>query len=73
MQENPMDSVKINACRLCGIGVLSSPKIDLGQTPLANEFLSSKETQDTFDLQVCVCDKCGLNDWILSPGQISFS
>jgi SAM-dependent methyltransferase len=64
-----MDSVKINTCRLCNVGVLSYPKIDLGQTPLANEFLSSKEAQDTFDLQVCVCDKCGhfqLNE-IVSP------
>jgi SAM-dependent methyltransferase len=63
------DSYKNDACRLCGIGVLSSPIIDLGKTPLANEFLRSKDIQDIFPLQVCVCDKCGhfqLNE-IISP------
>ena len=64
-----MNSYKNDTCRLCGVGYLSSPKIDLGRTPLANEFLKSKENQDTFALQICVCDKCGhfqLNE-IVSP------
>jgi SAM-dependent methyltransferase len=39
--------------------MLSEPKIDLGSTPLANEFLKDQEPQDMFPLQVCVCETCG--------------
>ena len=67
-----MDSVKNTKCRLCGVGELSYPIIDLGHTPLANEFLTSKEKQDTFALQVCECLSCGhfqLNE-IVSPERL---
>lgn len=49
--------MKIFNCRLCN-GKLSEPKLDLGKTPLANEFLSTKQEQDLFPLQVCVCEEC---------------
>ena len=49
--------MKINNCRLCN-GKLSEPKINLGSTPLANEFLSEKIEQETFPLEVCVCESC---------------
>jgi len=50
--------MKIKNCRLCH-GSLSEPKINLGETPLANEFLSVKTEQDKFPLEVCVCQDCG--------------
>lgn len=50
--------MKITQCRVCR-GKLSEPKIDLGSTPLANEFLDTQEKQEIFPLQVCVCEKCG--------------
>jgi hypothetical protein len=49
--------MKVTQCRLCK-GKLSEPKINLSHTPLANEFLSNKTTQDTFPLEVCVCESC---------------
>lgn len=50
--------MKIFKCRLC-TGKLSEPKINLGSTPLANEFTKTKEPQDLFPLEVCVCEDCG--------------
>lgn len=50
--------MKISNCRLCK-GKLSEPKINLGKTPLANEFVKTKEPQDLFPLEVCVCESCG--------------
>jgi SAM-dependent methyltransferase len=49
--------MKISNCNLCS-GNLSGPILDLGYTPLANEFLSQVEEQDTFPLQVCKCTRC---------------
>lgn len=40
-------------------GNLSEPKINLGKTPLANEFVKTEEPQDLFPLEVCVCESCG--------------
>ncbi len=51
--------MKVDTCRLCKAGKLSSPVLDFGSTPLANEFLSLKQEQDIFPLQVCVCQQCG--------------
>lgn len=51
--------MKVDNCRLCREGTLSEPILDFDKTPLANEFLSSKEEQDLFPLQVCKCLKCG--------------
>lgn len=50
--------MKVAECRLCK-GILSEPKLDLGKTPLANEFVKDTKPQDTFPLQVCVCETCG--------------
>lgn len=50
--------MKITQCRLC-LGSLSEPVLDLGSTPLANEYLEKPEPQDIFPLQVCVCEACG--------------
>lgn len=49
--------MKVHNCRLCH-GKLSEPKINLGNTPLANEFVKEKKIQDLFPLEVCVCNKC---------------
>jgi hypothetical protein len=46
----------INNCLLCG-GSISSI-VNLGQTPLANEFLLYKTTQDMFSLNIMKCDGC---------------
>ena len=51
--------MKITNCRLCKTGLLGKPVLDLGKTPLANEFLSTIQEQDLFDLQICCCLKCG--------------
>lgn len=50
--------MKVTQCRLC-LGQLSDPKLSFPDTPLANEFLAEKIKQDTFPLQVCVCESCG--------------
>lgn len=50
--------MKIYNCRLCH-GHLSGPKLNLGSTPLANEFVKTLEPQETFPLEVCVCEICG--------------
>jgi SAM-dependent methyltransferase len=50
--------MQVSTCRLCK-GQLSEPIINLGETPLANEFLSSPTPQDLFPLQVCRCFSCG--------------
>jgi SAM-dependent methyltransferase len=50
--------MKTDKCRLCK-GPLGAPVLDLGSTPLANEFLSSPSPQDLFPLQVCCCASCG--------------
>lgn len=49
--------MKINNCRLCD-ATLSEPIINLGKSPLANEFLSEKTEQELFSLEVCVCTEC---------------
>lgn len=49
--------MKVTECRLCR-GQLSEPKINLGKTPLANEFLKEAVTQDLFPLEVCICTLC---------------
>jgi SAM-dependent methyltransferase len=49
--------MQVSQCRLCG-GQLSDPIIDLGSTPLANEFVTEPEPQDIFPLQICVCQVC---------------
>lgn len=50
--------MKVVSCRLCK-GSLSEPVLKFPDTPLANEFLSTQERQETFPLQVCVCRICG--------------
>lgn len=50
--------MKVDKCRLCE-GTLGEPVLKFPDTPLANEFLKTKEKQDTFPLQVCCCEKCG--------------
>ncbi|HVI42666.1 MAG TPA: class I SAM-dependent methyltransferase [Anaerovoracaceae bacterium] len=50
--------MKIPNCRLCR-GPLSPPKLSFPATPLANQFLSHMDKQDTFPLQVCTCETCG--------------
>lgn len=50
--------MKVFKCRLCK-GNLSEPKLNLGSTPLANEFVKTLESQDLFPLEVCVCENCG--------------
>src|SRR5579885_3089070 len=50
--------MKIFNCRLCK-GKLSEPKLNLGKTPLANEFVKEPVEQDLFPLEVCVCEECG--------------
>ena len=51
--------MKITNCRLCKTGILGPPVLDFGKTPLANEFLSTIQEQELFDLQVCCCQQCG--------------
>lgn len=58
--------MQVTQCRLCN-GKLSGPKLNLGSTPLANEFLSDKIPQEIFPLEVCVCESCAhyqLNEFI---------
>jgi SAM-dependent methyltransferase len=50
--------MKVFECRLCR-GSLSEPKLNLGSTPLANEFVKEPIKQDMFPLEVCVCETCG--------------
>lgn len=50
--------MKQEKCRLC-LYPLSEPILKFPDTPLANEFLKTKEDQDKFPLQVCCCDNCG--------------
>lgn len=50
--------MKVSECRLCR-GKLSEPKLNLGKTPLANEFVKEPTPQDLFPLEMCVCEKCG--------------
>jgi hypothetical protein len=50
--------MKQENCRLC-LYPLNEPILKFPDTPLANEFLKTKETQDKFPLQVCCCDNCG--------------
>lgn len=50
--------MKITNCRLCS-GTLSKPKLKFPDTPLANEFVKTKESQELFPLQVCICNDCG--------------
>lgn len=45
-------------CRLC-LAPLESPILSLGNTALANEFLSDGKEQDTFPLDICQCFECG--------------
>lgn len=53
--------MKVSECRLCRLcrGPLSEPKLNLGSTPLANEFVKTLEPQDLFPLEVCACENCG--------------
>lgn len=51
--------MEITKCRLCQIGVLSEPKLTLPDTPLANNFLDNPQEQETYPLQICVCEACG--------------
>ena len=50
--------MKVSKCRLCNNN-LSEPVIKFPATPLANEFLNTKEPQDLFPLEVCTCNVCG--------------
>jgi SAM-dependent methyltransferase len=50
--------MKVKNCRLCK-GLLSDPVIKFPPTPLANEFLTTKQPQDLFPLEVCECEHCG--------------
>lgn len=50
--------MKQENCRLC-LSPLNEPILKFPDTPLANEFLKTKEAQDKFPLQVCCCDNCG--------------
>jgi len=50
--------MKVSNCRLCN-GNLSEPKLKFPATPLANEFLTTKDPQELFPLEVCACNKCG--------------
>jgi len=50
--------MKVSKCRLCNSN-LSEPVIKFPATPLANEFLTTKESQDLFPLEVCACNNCG--------------
>jgi SAM-dependent methyltransferase len=50
--------MKQENCRLC-LYPLGEPVLKFPDTPLANEFLKTKEEQDKFPLQVCCCEQCG--------------
>lgn len=50
--------MKQEKCRLC-LHPLGEPVLKFPDTPLANEFLKTKEEQDKFPLQVCCCEQCG--------------
>ena len=51
--------MKVFECRLCK-GNLSEPKLKFPSTPLANEFVETRDVhQDVFPLEVCVCELCG--------------
>ncbi len=47
----------LKRCLLCGGNV--EEIFSLGSTPLANEFLDKKETQDLFPLNLVKCQECG--------------
>lgn len=49
----------VSECRLCKSSNLSEPKINLGSTPLANEFLSEKTEQVHYPLIIICCNDCG--------------
>ncbi len=51
-----------HSCRLCG-NELCEPVIDLGRTPLANEYLQPDQVeppQATYPLRLFLCPRCGL-------------
>lgn len=62
-------------CRICGSEVRSV--LNLGETPLANELLGTKEelvTQHRYPLDFCFCDACKLGQLSVAvPGDILYS
>lgn len=50
--------MKTKNCRLCN-HPLSESILKFPPTPLANECLDIKKTQDLFPLEICCCDECG--------------
>jgi SAM-dependent methyltransferase len=50
--------MQVSNCRLCQ-SPLGQIVLDLGYTPLANEFVPKPEYQDVFPLQICCCTSCG--------------
>lgn len=61
--------MKVHICRLCK-SALNKPVLVLPDTPLANEFVKTKEKQDLFPLEVCSCSKCGHYQLTESVGPI---
>ena len=60
MTEPVADPSRIHSCRSCGAG-LEHVFVDLGQSPLANSFLSEADLQQPeaeYPLRVLVCDAC---------------
>jgi SAM-dependent methyltransferase len=54
------DCVTVRRCRICGDGDLV-PILDLGKTPLANSFLSTRnETERLYPLRLLLCASCSL-------------
>lgn len=52
---------KLNMCRVCG-GLNLTSYLNLGETPLANQLLSSRDTkEDSFPLNVLLCKDCYLS------------
>jgi SAM-dependent methyltransferase len=52
-----VDYTERKCCSLCGYGALELC-LDLPNTPIANEFVASTKTQETFPLFLVMCEKC---------------
>src|SRR5258708_39904296 len=64
-----MNTLHVTSCCCCG-GSELFPVLDLGQQPLANQFVATPSERPTFPLELCVCSNCFHNQLsvIVPPG-----
>ena len=54
--DGPVGAVRVN-CRMCH-GTLT-PRVNLGETPIANDFSATPNTGEKHPLILCECNDCG--------------